>query len=56
MNRVIIYVDLRIVLNFIKSKKNLKKLDSYFIVMYVLNGEDLSGKVVIVIGVNSGIG
>ncbi|CAH3168177.1 unnamed protein product [Pocillopora meandrina] len=46
----------KVSLNFTKSKKNSKKLDSHSTAMHVLNGEDLSGKVAIVTGANSGIG
>ncbi|RMX45186.1 hypothetical protein pdam_00022662 [Pocillopora damicornis] len=56
VNRVTTYADPRIALNFTKSKKNSKKLDSHSTAMHVLNGEDLSGKVAIVTGANSGIG
>ncbi|PFX23015.1 WW domain-containing oxidoreductase [Stylophora pistillata] len=56
VNRVTTYIDPRIALNFTKSKKNSKKLDSHSTAMHVLNGEDLSGKVAMVTGANSGIG
>ena len=56
VNRVTTYVDPRLALNFIKNKERGKRLDSQSTAMHVLNGEDLTGKVAVVTGSNSGIG
>ena len=56
MNRHTTYVDPRLALTFTKNKEHKKRLDGYSTAMHVLNGEDLTGKVAMVTGANSGIG
>ena len=56
VNRITTYADPRIALNFAKNKECSKRLDGHSTAMHVLNGEDLSGKVAMVTGANSGIG
>ena len=56
MNRLTTYVDPRLALNFTKNKEHEKRLDGHSTAMHVLNGEDLTGKVAMVTGANSGIG
>ena len=56
MNRRTTYVDPRLALIFTKNKEHKKRLDGYSTAMHVLNGEDLTGKVAMVTGANSGIG
>ena len=56
VNRLTTYVDPRLALNFTKNKEHKKSLDGHSTAMHVLNGEDLTGKVAIVTGANSGIG
>lgn len=56
MNRHTTYVDPRLALHFTRNKEQKKRLDGYSTAMHVLNGEDLTGKVAMVTGANSGIG
>ena len=56
VNRLTTYVDPRMALNFTKNKEHKKNLDGHSTAMHVLNGEDLTGKVAMVTGANSGIG
>ena len=56
VNRLTTYVDPRLALNFTKNKEHKKSLDGHSTAMHVLNGEDLTGKVAVVTGANSGIG
>lgn len=56
MNRHTTYVDPRLALNFTKNKEHSKRLDGHSTAMHALNGEDLTGKVAVVTGSNSGIG
>ncbi|XP_029204714.2 WW domain-containing oxidoreductase-like isoform X2 [Acropora millepora] len=56
VNRCTTYADPRLAQSFTKHKDNFKRLDSYSTAMQVLSGEDLSGRVAVVTGSNSGIG
>ncbi|XP_068722141.1 WW domain-containing oxidoreductase-like isoform X1 [Montipora capricornis] len=56
VNRRTTYADPRLAQSFTKDRDNSKKLDSYSTATHVLSGEDLSGRVAVVTGSNSGIG
>lgn len=56
VNRCTTYADPRLAQSFTKHKDNFKRLDSYSTAMQVLSGEDLSGRVAVITGSNSGIG
>jgi len=56
VKRCTTYADPRLAQSFTKHKDNFKRLDSYSTAMQVLSGEDLSGRVAVVTGSNSGIG
>lgn len=56
VNRRTTYADPRLAKSFTKDKDNSKRLDGYSTALHVLNGEDLTGRVAVVTGSNSGIG